>query len=296
MGKLQLPAPAKLNLTLRILGRRDDGYHHLQTLFQLLDYGDSLQFTPLDHTAIEVCCENFSLPQRDNLVYRAARLLQRYSNCARGARIALQKKLPPGGGLGGGSSDAATTLLGLNWLWQCGLDTAQLAQLGCQLGADVPVFVHGNSAWAEGIGELLTPVALARRYYVVLIPDCHISTAALFAHSGLTRNSTPITLARLRSGELDSNWLAQYAGNDFQPLVERIYPQVRSSRQWLEQFARAYLSGSGACVFAAFDTSKDAHEVIARMPTGMRGFIATGINRSPVHRQLTKVAGADWLR
>ncbi|MCH9691401.1 MAG: 4-(cytidine 5'-diphospho)-2-C-methyl-D-erythritol kinase [Gammaproteobacteria bacterium] len=295
MSSLQLPAPAKLNLILRVLGRRTDGYHQLQTLFQLLDYGDSLHFSVQKSAAIEVDCKNFSLKLQDNLVYRAARLLQQHTNCPKGVHIQLQKKIPLGGGLGGGSSDAATTLLGLNSLWQCGLNTEQLAQLGGQLGADVPVFVHGHSAWAEGVGELLTPVTITQKYYVVLLPDCHISTTELFSHPDLTRDSSPITFALLRGKALDSDWLAQYAGNDFQPLVEHIYPQIRSARQWLEQFSQAYLSGSGSCVFAAFDSHNDAHEVIEQIPKPLSGFVATGVNHSPAHRQLAQSANTNQL-
>lgn len=293
MPTLQLPAPAKLNLFLRILGRRPDGYHQLQTLFQLLDFGDSLQFTPRSDSAITLDAGDLPVPTADNLVARAAKLLQQHSGCTRGAHIRLEKRLPAGGGIGGGSSDAATTLLGLNHLWECGLSLDGLAQLGRQLGADVPVFVRGKTAFAEGIGEQLTPVHTQPAHYLVLIPDCHVSTAALFAHPRLTRESPPITLPHLRGGPLDNDWLEAHSGNDFQPLVEELYPPVRAARSWLQQFAEAQLTGSGACVFAAFPSAEDANEILAQAPNGLRGFIAGGVQESPAHRKLAEtVTGA----
>lgn len=287
---LQLPAPAKLNLVLRILGRRPDGYHELQTLFQLLDFGDELEFELRDSGAISVDSGSLEIAQEDNLIYRAARLLQRECDCGKGAHIALQKKLPHGGGIGGGSSDAATTLLGLNHLWQCDLSLDRLAQLGRQLGADVPVFVRGRTAWAEGVGERLTPVKTEKRHYLVVVPDCSVSTAAVFGHPGLTRDSAAITLAHLREGVLDSNWLERYSGNDCQALVEHLYPEIRAAREWLQQFARAQLTGTGACVFAAFDSATAARNALASLPDRWRGFVAAGVQQSPTHRQLAKIA------
>jgi len=291
MPSLRLSAPAKLNLTLRILGRREDGYHELETIFQLLDFGDELTFTPTSDGTIALQGPDLGIPPSRNLVYRAAEILQRHAGKpTSGAKILLEKTLPAGGGIGGGSSDAATTLLALNHLWQCGLDTEQLAELGRQLGADIPVFVHGHSAWAEGVGERLTPVAIERAWYLVLTPDCHVSTAELFSHPRLTRDSTAITLAALRDRRLTQHWLAQYARNDFQPLVEELYPAVRTAREWLSQYARAQLTGTGACVFAAFDSETEAQHLLNQRPAGIEGFVAAGINRSPAHEQLAKFA------
>lgn len=290
---LTLTAPAKLNLMLRILGRRSDGYHELQTLFQLLDYGDTLAFSPADNGSIELDCPGVDVAPEHNLIYRAAQLIQQASgNRTLGAQISVTKILPAGGGVGGGSSDAATTLLGLNALWHCGLDIDALAELGRQLGADVPVFVRGHSAFAEGVGERLTPVSIAPRWYLVLTPDCHVSTGALFSDPRLTRDSTAITLAALRDRRLNTDWLDEYAGNDFQPLVENLHPEVQQARAWLAQYGQAFLTGTGACVFASFDSEAAAQKVFAERPTGLRGFVAKGVDTSPTYRQLAKFAAS----
>ncbi|WP_237066308.1 4-(cytidine 5'-diphospho)-2-C-methyl-D-erythritol kinase [Microbulbifer guangxiensis] len=290
---LELPAPAKLNLFLRILGRRPDGYHELQTLFQLLDFGDSLQFELRDDSELSVEAPGLDVPQQDNLIFRAARLLQDISGTQRGAHIRLEKKLPAGGGIGGGSSDAATALLGLNHLWQCHLSLSELASLGRQLGADVPVFVAGHTALAEGIGEHLVPVQTGPRHYLILVPECHVSTAAIFRHPRLTRDSPAIKLAHLRDRVLDSEWLRKHAGNDCQPLVEELYPEIRVAREWLQQHADAQLTGTGACVFAAFHSEAEAQRVFEQRPAGWRGFIAAGVDRSPTHKALAKTISAS---
>ncbi|GAB2506710.1 4-(cytidine 5'-diphospho)-2-C-methyl-D-erythritol kinase [Microbulbifer agarilyticus] len=293
---LTLTAPAKLNLMLRILGRREDGYHELQTVFQLLDVGDTLRFTLTNDGEIHLHCPGVDVPPEQNLIVRAARLLQTAApqmNSSRrnlGARITVDKVLPAGGGIGGGSSDAATTLLALNHLWQCELDLDALAELGRQLGADIPVFVRGASAFAEGVGEKLTPVSIEPRWYVVLKPACHVSTAALFSNPSLTRDSAAITLAALRDRQLNSDWLTQYAGNDFQPLVEDLYPEVGEAREWLAQYADAFLTGTGACVFAGFESEAAAQKVLEARPEGWEGFVATGADESLSHRQLAKFA------
>ncbi|WP_237063998.1 MULTISPECIES: 4-(cytidine 5'-diphospho)-2-C-methyl-D-erythritol kinase [Microbulbifer] len=287
---LVLPAPAKLNLLLRILGRRPDGYHELQTLFQLLDFGDELALTRTDAKDITLASDGDAagIPLTDNLVYRAARLLQEHSNSSHGAHIHLHKHLPLGGGIGGGSSDAATTLLGLNHLWQCDLPVDTLAELGRQLGADVPVFVRGHTAWAEGVGEELVPVQTATRHFIVVVPGCSVSTAAVFGHPRLTRDSGAITLPHLRDGRLDTDWLERHSSNDCQALVEDLYPAVRAARQWLQQFARAQLTGTGACVFAAFDSAYEAQQVLRQLPAKWEGFVAAGVNISPAHERLAK--------
>lgn len=288
-GSLVLPAPAKLNLLLRILGRRPDGYHELQTLFQLLDFGDELRFEPTDDHRVVVDMDGApAIPLQDNLVHRAAMLLRERCGRPLGARIRLRKRLPMGGGIGGGSSDAATALLGLNRLWQCDFPIDTLAELGRQLGADVPVFVRGHTAWAEGIGEALVPVDTEPRHYLVLVPGCSVSTAAVFGHPRLTRDSGAITLPHLRDGRLDSHWLDRHASNDCQALVEDLYPEVRAAREWLQQFAQAQLTGTGACVFAAFDSAPEAERVLRQLPAGWRGFVAAGVNISPAHQRLAK--------
>ena len=262
------PAPAKLNLFLHVTGRRTDGYHELQTVFQLLDFGDELAFTPRADGRVLLRAPLPGVAPDDDLTVRAARLLQRASGCTRGVDIALDKRLPLGGGLGGGSSDAATTLVALNRLWGLGLDTAALAGLGRELGADVPVFVHGHSAWAEGIGERLTPLALPPRWYLVLVPACHVATAEIFKAPELTRDSMPIKMP---------DFLAGRTRNDCQPVVVGRHPEVAEALAVLG--GRGRMSGTGACVFAAFDDAESARNAL---PAGWRGFVARGVDRSPL--------------
>jgi 4-diphosphocytidyl-2-C-methyl-D-erythritol kinase len=273
MSSVILPAVAKLNLFLHITGRRTDGYHNLQTLFQLLDYGDELTLNLRNDNSIVLSCNNNALVNEQNLVVRAAKLLQRYAQCSKGCDIYLDKRLPMGGGLGGGSSDAATTLLGLNKLWQLGLSVNTLAELGLQLGADVPLFVRGHTAFAEGVGEKLQAVNLAEPVYLVITPDCHVSTAEVFQHNDLIRNSNSITFDQLFSVD----W-----HNDCQPLVERLYPIVAITLQWLVEYAPCRMTGTGASVFAEFPDQTSAQHVLAQLPATWRGFIAKGVNQSPV--------------
>jgi 4-diphosphocytidyl-2-C-methyl-D-erythritol kinase len=274
---LSLPAPAKLNLFLHITGRRADGYHNLQTLFQLLDYGDELTFAPHDSTVISFTCNNPLLETDDNLVLKAARLLQSSVAVKKGCHIHLDKRLPMGGGVGGGSSDAATTLLGLNKLWQCGLSATKLQQLGLQLGADVPVFLHGHTAWAEGVGEKLQNMLLPEDWYVVVIPDCQVATSKIFGHQQLTRNSAPLRIPAF-----------PFSGsrNDCEEVVCALYPQVRSALNWLSRFAQPHMSGTGASVFASFTSREQAVIVLEQLPLGFTGFVAQGVNRSPLHGKL----------
>jgi 4-diphosphocytidyl-2-C-methyl-D-erythritol kinase len=265
------PAPAKLNLFLHIVGRRDDGYHLLQTVFQFLDRGDSLFFTPRADGAIRRSEGLADVPQDQDLCVRAARALQAAAGVTQGVDIRLEKHLPMGGGLGGGSSDAATTLVALNRLWRCGLSPEALAQIGLTLGADVPVFVHGQAAWAEGVGERLTPVQLPEPWYVVLCPPVHVATGALFQAPELTRNCPPLTIRDFSSGAGD---------NVFEPVVRARYPEVDAALNALGTHAPTRLTGSGGCLFAAFpdrDAAQAAHEALAgRWP----GFVARGRNRS----------------
>jgi 4-diphosphocytidyl-2-C-methyl-D-erythritol kinase len=275
VSSLTLASPAKLNLFLHITGRRPDGYHRLQTLFQLLDYGDTLEFNPRSDDQLTLAPAMAGVAFEDNLIIRAARLLQPHATTPAGVDIHLQKRLPMGGGIGGGSSNAATTLIGLNQLWQCGLDLHRLQKLGLQLGADVPVFINGQTAWAEGIGEQLKPVQMAAKWYLVLSPRCHVSTAEVFCHKDLTRDTPDITVAA---------FLEQGGKNDCQPLVTRLYPFVDNALKWLSQFTDgARLTGTGACVFAAFDSAEQAHAVLAQAPGDLPGFIARGIDRSPLY-------------
>lgn len=275
---LTLPAPAKLNLFLHITGRRPDGYHNLQTVFQLLDFGDELTFTPNQSGEITITPAIEGVPLEQNLIYKAANILRSHVNRPElGATIHLTKRLPMGGGIGGGSSDAATTLVGLNYLWQTGVSPTTLAQLGRQLGADVPVFVEGKSAWAEGIGEQLIALDLPKYWYVVLTPACHVSTVEIFSHKDLTRDTLAITVAA---------FFEKGGKNDCQPLVERLFPQVRDAVDWLNKFGPAKLTGTGASVFAAFPSKDAAQKVFANKPKHLNGFVAQGVNESPLHQRL----------
>jgi 4-diphosphocytidyl-2-C-methyl-D-erythritol kinase len=267
------PAPGKLNLMLRVVGRRADGYHLLQTVLRLIDYGDTLQFSIRRDSIISRTNEIAGVPAADDLAVRAAQLLQRATGTRLGADIAIEKRLPLGGGLGGGSSDAATALLALNHLWGAGLPRARLLELGLELGADVPFFIGGESAFAEGIGERLQPLSLPPAWYLVLTPPVAVPTARIFAHPELKRDSKPIKMQRFS---------AEQAGNDLEPVVCREYPEVAQHLDWLRQAAPAWVTGSGACVFAAFGTERAARELWARAPAGMRGFIAQGLARHPL--------------
>lgn len=275
--KLSLFSPAKLNLFLHITGKRGDGYHNLQTLFQLLDYGDQIEFSENTSRNIEITPPIPGLPNEQNLIYQAAQILQQHSDCSLGAKIQLTKRLPMGGGLGGGSSNAATTLIGLNKLWQLNLPQKTLLDIGVKLGADVPVFLLGQTAWAEGIGEHLTPVEMPNHWYLVLAPNVHVSTAKVFAHQGLTRNTHPI---KIRA------FLEQGGKNDCQSVVEALYPEVKKARQWLAQFAEARLTGTGACLFAQFESKADALSVFEQIPAPWTGFVAKGINHSLLPAEL----------
>lgn len=276
-GPLILPAPAKLNLFLHILGRRPDGYHRLQTLFQLLDYGDELELSTTPDGEIAVVVEPLlrDVPMTTNLAYRAALALREHRPGPEGARILIRKRLPLGGGLGGGSSDAATVLVGLNRLWELNLGMEELCGLGLRLGADVPVFILGRSAWGEGIGEQLTPLDLPPAWYLVLKPDCDVATAAVFAHPQLTRHTRAMKI-RAFSGE--------GAANDCQSVVETMYPQVREARLWLARYAQPRLTGTGACLFARFGDRESARATLAEIPAVWSGFIAQGVNISPLRQ------------
>lgn len=266
------PAPAKLNLFLHITGRRDDGYHTLQTVFQFLDVADQLYFDINSSGKISRSSELPGVPAEQDLVVRAARLLQQETGCPQGVSISMEKFLPMGGGLGGGSSDAATTLLALNALWDCGLKRARLYELGLQLGADVPVFIGGHAAWAEGVGEHLQPVDVAECWYLVLTPEVVASTAEIFAHPQLTRNSPAITIRDFRAGRVR---------NDIEPVVRALYKEVDDALRWLSDFGEARMTGTGACVFLPCEDRAQAESVLLQGPPAA-GFIARGLNRHPI--------------
>ncbi|GAB4291103.1 MAG: 4-(cytidine 5'-diphospho)-2-C-methyl-D-erythritol kinase [Thiohalomonadaceae bacterium] len=273
------PAPAKLNLFLHVTGRRADGFHLLQTVFQFLDYGDVLHFTVRDDGVVRRVSELPGVAAEADLVVRAACLLQAEAGCALGVDIAVEKILPMGGGLGGGSSDAATTLVALNALWRLGLDEDRLAALGLRLGADVPVFVRGRAAWAEGVGERLAPVDLPEPWYLVLVPSVSVSTAEVFGAPELTRDCPPITIR---------DFLAGRGGNVCEPVVRARFPAVAEALDWLGRFAPARMTGTGCCVFAAFADEEAARAVAARLPAGWRGFVARGRNRSALLERLAQ--------
>ena len=271
------PAPAKLNLFLHITGRRPDGYHDLQTVFQLIDFCDDIDIAVREDGRIERGSGPEGVAPEADLVVRAARLLQAASGTGLGATISVDKYIPMGGGLGGGSSDAATVLLALNQLWGCGLSPGRLAELGAQLGSDVPVFVHGSSAWAEGRGEILTPVSLPGRWYVVLHPQVAVPTAPLFQAPELTRNSLPITMR----GFLESG-----GTNAFEPVVRARYPEIDRALTWLGQCAPARLTGTGSCIFAPCTDEQAARRIVAAVPAPWRAHAARGLAVSPVHERL----------
>jgi len=267
------PAPAKLNLFLHITGQQEDGYHTLQTVFQFLDFGDRLFFELRDDGDISRIGGPAGVPAAADLCVRAARLLQRSAGYGAGVTIYCDKRLPVGGGLGGGSSDAATTLWALNRLWRLDLDVARLAELGLRLGADVPVFIHGKAAWAEGVGEILSPIDLPEPWYLVLKPPVSVSTADIFSDVELTRETPRMTIPDFLSGS---------GHNDCEAVVRRRYPEVAQALDWLDSFSRARLTGTGACVFAAFDTKAAAQAVEKQVPADWFCFVARGVNQSPL--------------
>lgn len=267
------PAPAKLNLFLHITGRRPDGYHLLQTVFQFIDYCDMLSFDIRDDGIIRRVNEIKGITPEHDLVIRAARLLQQMGGTRLGADIYIDKHIPLGGGLGGGSSDAATTLVALNCLWAAAIGQSELIALGLQLGADVPVFIAGHAAWAEGIGEKLTPITLPEPWYIVIVPPCHVVTAEVFGKPELTRDCHPIRIENFLSGQ---------GVNVCEPVVCKDYPPVARALEWLSQFAVARMSGTGACIFAPFSDRDHADHVLDQLPAGWVGFVAKGMNRSPL--------------
>jgi 4-diphosphocytidyl-2-C-methyl-D-erythritol kinase len=268
------PAPAKLNLFLHVVGRRADGYHLLQSVFRLIDYGDELGIALRADGAIRRLNAIEGVPAASDLCLRAARLLKERTRCPLGADIELMKRVPIGGGLGGGSSDAATALLVLNRLWNTGLSHQELQQLGAEIGADLPFFLFGESAFVEGIGEKLTSVALPPAWYLVLMPQIQVATAEIFGAPELKRDSAAIPPAQYVSG---------FGANTLQPVTCARYPEVTRHLAWLSQHAESRMTGSGACVFAAFETEDRARKVLRSLPEGMQGFVAAGLDRHPLY-------------
>ena len=279
--KLTCPAPAKLNLFLHVVGRRPDGYHLLQTLFRFIDLHDTLHFSLREDGVVRRINVVEGVEEDQDLCVRAARLLQSETGCELGAEIGVEKRIPMGGGLGGGSSDAATTLIALNRLWSLGLSRSRLMRLGLRLGADVPVFIFGENAFAEGVGEELQAYPLEEAWYVVLFPPVHVPTAEIFARPELTRDTVSITMRALPKWQSE-----QQLHNDLQPVVCAIYPEVGRHISWLNNFGKAMMTGSGACVFAEFASRSQAEVVVQQLPDGMRGVVAQGLARHPLH---------DWV-
>ena len=280
-NSLSLLSPAKLNLFLHITGRRADGYHNIQTLFQLLDYGDRLHFSVRNDGEITLSLALPNVAFEDNLIIKAVRLLKNRSNRDLnnvGVDIQLEKRLPMGGGIGGGSSNAATTLVALNHLWQCELSLQELLTLGLQLGADVPVFINAQTAWAEGVGEHLQAIELPDNWFLVAQPACQVSTQAVFSHKDLTRDTPAIKVAA---------FLEQGGRNDCQALVRRLYPPVDEALSALERVSQtARMTGTGACVFAQFATAVEAQMAQASLPKHLSNFVAQGVNKSPLYNLL----------
>jgi 4-diphosphocytidyl-2-C-methyl-D-erythritol kinase len=271
------PAPAKINLFLHVVGRRADGYHLLQSVFRFLDYGDFLRFNLRKDSRVRRLNFVAGVPEEKDLIVRAARRLQSHTGCRLGADIELEKRLPLGAGLGGGSSDAATTLIALNRIWRLGLPRGELQTMGLTLGADVPVFLFGKSAFADGVGEQLQAVSIPPAWYVVLNPGPHVSTAEVFRHPALTRNTSAIKIRDFSSA---------VTLNNLEPVVRSLYPEVGRCLDWLGRFGEARMTGSGACVFASFPMRDSADEVLRQVPAEWRGFVAAGLDEHPLLGQI----------
>ena len=278
------PSPAKLNLFLYINGRTENGYHELQTLFQFVDHGDELTIQANDSGEITISPEIEGVPLKDNLIWKAATALQRFANCSYGAHIDLHKILPMGGGIGGGSSNAATALVALNYLWQTDMSDDELAKIGLALGADVPVFVRGFSAFAEGVGEKLSPAHPDEKWYLVVRPNVSIATADIFGHPDLTRNTPKRDLETL---------LNTPSVNDCEKIVRMLYPEVDKQLSWLLQYAPSRLTGTGSCVFAEFSSKSEAETILAQLSDKVSAFVAQGRNISPLKETLAEYQSAS---
>ncbi len=273
MNTLILPAPAKINRFLHINAQREDGYHEIQTIFQFIDLADQLTFTINKAGKLNLHYSNSSINAKTNLIMRAAKALHEATSCNVGIDISITKNIPIGGGLGGGSSDAATTLLALNHLWQTKLTTSQLIEIGVKLGADIPIFIHGHSAWAEGIGDQLQTIDLPEGWMVLIAPPVHVATAEIFFDKALSRDTSPCKM---------SASLVDTGHNDCEPIVRQHYPEVAKALDWLSGFAPARITGTGGCIFAAVASQKDAEAIIEKMPKNCKGFVVHTLNQSPV--------------
>lgn len=274
--QLTISAPAKLNLFLHITGQREDGYHLLQTVFQFLDYSDTISLSLREDEHIYRVSDLAGVPAEDDLVVKAAKLLQLHCDCQLGADISVDKILPMGGGLGGGSSNAASVLVALNYLWGCGLSQQELMDLGVQLGADVPVFIFAQSAWAEGVGEHLKPIDLPEKWFLVLKPQINVSTAKVFADPQLQRDCSTITIRDFLAGQTQS------IGNVCEKPVREMYPEVDEALSDLAKYGESKLTGTGACVFAAFDSKEQAEKALSELSKKWDGFVAKGMNQTPL--------------
>ncbi|QOL24517.1 4-(cytidine 5'-diphospho)-2-C-methyl-D-erythritol kinase [Thalassotalea sp. LPB0316] len=275
------PAPAKLNLFLHITGQRANGYHNLQTLFQFLDYGDTLHFELTDDGKIDLLTPFEGVEVTDNLIFKAAKKLQAVGQVSQGVKITIDKVLPMGGGLGGGSSNAATVLVALNALWQTQLSAQTLADLGLELGADVPIFVHGHAAFAEGVGEIISKQNPTEHWYLVTKPNLSISTAQVFGAKDLTRNTPVID---------KTNYSLEQCHNDCQDWVINHYPEVAKLLAWLIEYAPSQMTGTGACIFSSFATEQEARYIQSKLPSGIESFVAKGANISPLKHAIEKLS------
>ncbi|AZN38182.1 4-(cytidine 5'-diphospho)-2-C-methyl-D-erythritol kinase [Iodobacter ciconiae] len=273
-GWQDFPAPAKLNLFLHIVGRRSDGYHLLQSVFQLIDLADTVSLRVSEGGEIQHLNPLPGVPAESDLTVRAARLLQKATGCSKGVDIRVEKRLPIGGGVGGGSSDAATVMLALNRLWQLNLTRSKLMELGLSLGADVPFFIFGESAFVEGIGEIMTSVATPDAAFVILHPPVHVPTPQIFSDPDLTRNTVPIRVRHFDSA---------VTRNDLEYVACKNHPEIRENIMWLSQYADARMTGSGSCVFASFSSPNEANRVIYDLPKNMTGYVARSLSKHPLH-------------
>ena len=283
---IEFPSPAKINLFLHIVGQRDDGYHNLETLFQFIDHSDTLTLTATEKPTIDLLTPIEGVNNEDNLIVKAARLLKKKANSPLGVQISINKILPMGGGLGGGSSNAATVLVALNTLWQCQLSTSDLATLGLSLGADVPIFIHGFAAFAQGVGENLTAMDPEEPWYLITKPECSISTQQVFTAADLPRKTK-----RLSPSALDTrDFISDKFHNDCQTLVIKHYPEVAKLLAWLVEYAPSRMTGTGACVFSRFSSQQEARSLQAKLPKGVSSFVAQGLNKSPLCSVIAKLS------
>lgn len=283
---IEFPSPAKINLFLHIVGQREDGYHNLETLFQFIDHNDTITLTATKKPDIALLTPIEGVANEDNLIIKAARLLKNKSNTPLGVSISINKILPMGGGLGGGSSNAATILVALNTLWQCQLSLSELAELGLSLGADVPIFIHGFAAFAQGVGDVLTAVEPQESWYLITKPECSISTQQIFTAKDLPRNTKKLPPSALKNRD----FINKNFHNDCQTLVIKYYPEVAKLLAWLVEYAPSRMTGTGSCIFTQFSSSQEAFSLQAKLPKGISSFVAQGLNKSPLCSVIAKLS------